>query len=76
MIGQLERGLQADLDLEEVGPLAADLEALEVPGRLGTDGRPEPMPGQTTCRETKNGVRFLTMSANERCRPAHQVKFS
>ena len=55
----LERGLEADLDLEEIGPLA-DLETVLVPV-LADPTRPAP---QTTWRVTKNGVSWLTIEAN------------
>ena len=60
----LERGLQADLDLEEVGPLG-ELEAGAAAVRADADPAGA---ARTTCRVTKNGVSPRTMSVNGVCR--------
>ena len=65
--GPLQRGLQAHLDLEEVGPLA-DLET-RAPA-VGTDADPpgpaDYLPGHEERDEEPDDV-------GERCRPSHQV---
>ena len=60
MIGPLQRGLEPDLDLEEVGALA-ELEAVVAAVLADPDPARRRM---TTWRLTKNGVRWRTMSAN------------